>query len=161
MVLWSSIHDCPSSSCVHQHKSGAISSFFSDVFKPSSAEHKYIISIFTAEQLCDVGGRSCKYCVNVWTEWWGRSAIPCLGTSSQKTHGISHVGRDLQRSGSPTPGSIGDHPKFKPCVWECYQNTSWTPTACALFMGSICCIFLGQLTKYFCLWSVTVWTAIG
>lgn len=86
VVLWSSIHDCPSSSCVRQHKSGAISSFFSDVFKPSSAEHKYIISIFTAEQLCDVGGRSCKYCVNVWTESGEGGQLFCALEPVAKRH---------------------------------------------------------------------------
>lgn len=46
-----------------------------------------ISAIFIAEQLCGVGGRSCKYSVNVWTEWWGmrsRATIPCIGTSSQR-----------------------------------------------------------------------------
>jgi len=44
-------------------------------------------------------------------------------------HIIFRVGQDTWGSLSPTSSSTQDHPKFKPCAWECCPNAPWTPTA--------------------------------
>jgi len=42
----------------------------------------------------------------------------------------------LEGSLSPTPGSIMDNPKFKPCAWESCLNTSWTLLSWGCVHGS-------------------------
>lgn len=55
---------------------------------------------------------------------------PYMGILSPVTDlRISQVGKDSQRSLSPTPGFRLPHPTFKPNVWKCCLNTSWTPEA--------------------------------
>lgn len=48
----------------------------------------------------------------------------------QNIHKISKVGRDPQESLNSIPGLTHDHSKFKPYVWQCYPNTSWTSVGC-------------------------------
>lgn len=55
-----------------------------------------------------------------------RSCIMLFYIWPNSNHRISWVGRDLQGSVSPTPGSTQDCPKISPYVWECYPVTSWT-----------------------------------
>lgn len=56
------------------------------------------------------------------------TGLGCRG-SEPCNHRISQVGGDPQRSVNPTLGSTQEHPKFKPHVWKCCPNATWTLAA--------------------------------
>jgi len=71
-----------------------------------------------------------SYQIKGWERYWlnnvERDGENCMILNHRI---ISWGGSNPWESWSWTPGSTQDHPKSKPCLWECSPNTLWTVAA--------------------------------